>query len=336
MKAVVATGRGTEEDLSKIKVVTDRSVPNPGWGEIRIRVAASSVNPVDWKLYSQGVMTVMTLLGPKVLGFDVSGVVDAVGWGVSRLKVGDAVWADLGTFSLTGGGVALGAWAEYAVISESQVGLKPAGLSFTDAAVLPLVGLTDIQALRKAGVPGRKNFSAVVVNGAGGTGVPAIQMLQLYGATKIATSSSPSNFELLKGLGATDVVDYHTTSLWDVLPENSVDVVYDNMGQSGTADAAMRVLRAGGAYLMLPGGHGGALSKNPKAGVQQVDLGLTDASKYQDLDALKALVDAGLKPLIRKSFTLDTIQEAIQEEMHGHGVGKVGLNISALSQQVIV
>merc|ERR1712118_152206 len=110
---------------SKVQVVSDRPVPAPGSGEVLIKVAASSVNPVDWKLMSMP-------LWPKVAGFDVSGVVQEVGSGCTRLKPGDAVWADLGKGAFPN--VQLGAWAEYAIADESQVGMKPESLGFEAAA----------------------------------------------------------------------------------------------------------------------------------------------------------------------------------------------------------
>jgi NADPH:quinone reductase-like Zn-dependent oxidoreductase len=264
--------------------------------------------------------------------------VDSVGEGCMRLKPGDAVWADLGKGLFTPEGVQLGAWAEYAVADESQVGLKPASMSFTDAATMPLVGLTDVQALRMAGVPGgvRRDFVAVVTSGAGGTGTPAIQMFKAYKAARIITSSSPANMPLLKSLGATDVVDYHKGTIWDTLEENSVDVVYDNFGAPGTADAAMKALRPGGVFVFLPG-KGGDISKNPKAGVKQINFGLCDASKHEDLDVLQRLADGGLKAVVSESFALQEIVKAWDAGLTGHALGKIGVNITALlSQETLV
>jgi len=338
MMAAVATGRGRDEtDLSKLKVMTDQPVPKPGHGQILIRVMASSINPVDYKLYGSPVMSALTLLHPKVLGFDVAGVIEAVGSGCSsRLKAGDAVWADLGKSSILNP-VQLGAWAEYAVADESQVGLKPASLSYSEAASLPLAGLTDLQALRMAGAPykqGRTSLVVVVTSGSGGTGTPALQMAKAYGATRIITSSSASHFDLMKSLGATDVVDYHQGTIWDSLPENSVDIVYDNFGAPGTADAAMKVLRPGGVFVYLPGKDGGK-AKHPKDGVKQINYGLCDSSKHEDLDELKALADAGqLKAVIGQSFLLQDIAQAFVAIEKGHAVGKIGINISVVPPTV--
>jgi len=329
MRAVVASGAGKEEgDFSKIGMLI-RPVLQPGSGQVLIHVAASSVNPVDWKLMSMSILNMATLLGPKVMGCDVAGTIVAVGSGCTRLKVGDEVWADLGKSSLLHP-IQLGAWAEYALADESQVGLKSIRHNFTEAASLPLVGLTDYQAFKKAGAPwkGKSNLTVVIVSGSGGTGLPAIQLAKHYGATRIITASSPSNFELLKSLGATDVFDYHKTSIWKELDDSSVDFVYDNYGAAGTADLAMPSLRSGGVFEFLPG-KGGALSKKPKDGVTQINYGLADSSNHEDLDALKAIADVGhLKAVVAQSFALENIHGALDASFSGHAVGKIGITIS--------
>lgn len=333
MRAGVATGAGSKEgDFSKVKVITDRAVPKPGNGQVLIRVAASSINPVDFKLLSNPLMNVITLLSPKILGFDVAGVVEAVGSGCTRLKQGDEIWADLGKSSITNP-IELGAWAEYAVADESQVGLKPESLSFSEAASLPLVALTDYQVFKKAGAPweGRHNLTVVITSGSGGTGLPAIQLAKAYNASRIVVAASPSHTALCKSLGATDVVDYHTTSLWDYLANNSADIVYDNYGAPGTADAAMPSIRSGGVFVYLPG-KGGSVSKHPKEGVTQIDGFLTDSSHYEDLDALKAIADAGeLKANVQQSFPLEDIVQALNATLAGHVVGKIGVDIANIS-----
>jgi NADPH:quinone reductase-like Zn-dependent oxidoreductase len=266
------------------------------------------------------------------MGFDVAGTIEAVGSGCNRLKVGDEVWADLGKSSILHP-IQLGAWAQYAVADESQVGLKSREHSFLEAASLPLVALTDYQAFKKAGAPwaGRDNFTVVVTSGSGGTGLPAIQLAKHFGATRIITASSPSNFELLKSLGATDVFDYHKTTIWKELKDDSVDFVYDNYGAAGTADLAMPSLRPGGVFEFLPG-KGGVVSKTPKTGVTQINYGLCDSSKHEDLDSLKAIADVGhLKAVVQRSFPLEDILGALNVSISGHAVGKIGISMAQKS-----
>eukprot|EP00440_Ansanella_granifera_P053233 gb/GFBE01057709.1/.p1 GENE.gb/GFBE01057709.1/~~gb/GFBE01057709.1/.p1 ORF type:complete len:368 (+),score=64.22 gb/GFBE01057709.1/:1-1104(+) len=327
MRAVVVTNRlpAKAGDFSHVKLEPAWPVPKPGKGQVLIRVAASSVNPVDWKLLEYP----LGLAGPKVLGFDVAGTIEAVGPGCERLKPGDAVWADLGKSSKLSP-VQLGAWAEFALADESQVSIKPGTLDFASAAALPLAALTDYQALKKAGAPwaGRQNLSIVITSGSGGTGVPAIQLAKAYNASRITTAASSTNKALLQSLGATDVVDYHVSSIWDELPENSVDVVYDNYGAPGTADAAMRVLRPGGVFIFLPGKNA-ATSKHPKPGVTQIDYGLCDSSHHEDLDALAEIANAGLmKGVVQESFPLENITQALNLSFAGHVVGKVGVQVA--------
>mmetsp|Transcript_82648 Transcript_82648/g.172998 ORF Transcript_82648/g.172998 Transcript_82648/m.172998 type:complete len:379 (-) Transcript_82648:390-1526(-) len=337
MKAVVATGRGSDGDFSKIKVVVNHPVPQPGPGQVLIRVAASSVNPIDWKLYVGEEMTNLTSKHPKVLGFDVSGKIEALGKGCKRLQVGDEVWADLGIGKIGGemdpsDALQLGAWAEFAVAEESQVGLKPKKLSFDAAATLPLVGLTDLQAFKKVGLSKMKNYStAVVTSGAGGTGVVALQLLKAFGFERIVTASSPSHYQVLKNLGATYVVDYHKGSIWAYLDKDTMDLVYDNYGAPGTADLAMKVLRSGGTFIFLPG-KGETISKQPKAGVQQINFGLCDSSDRKGLDALAKLAQAdSLKAVVEQSFVLEDIVSALKLSLSGHMIGKIGIKVANLS-----
>ena len=110
------------------------------------------------------------------------------------------------------------------------------------------------------------------------------------------TATSGENLAFVKSRGATNVVNYKSESLWDAVPDNSVDVVYDNYGAPGTADIAMPKIRTGGVFLFLPG-KGGSLSKHPKKGVKQINFGLCDSSKHEDLDELRELVESSkLRP----------------------------------------
>lgn len=302
-----------------------------------IKVRASSINPVDWKIMEADHW-------PAVAGFDLSGVVEAVGSQVwqgedpvcRRLKVGDEVWADLG-IGLAEGNPQLGAWAEYAVAECDQVGLKPESANFWEAAALPLVALTDYQALRQVGAPWanyrtwRNNLTVVVTGGTGGTGPVAIQLAKKYGAKNIITASSPQNHDFLRSLGATTVVDYHTTSIWDIMEDDSVDIVFDNHDAEGTADAAMASLKSHGSFINLhPNDE--TLSKNPKVGVSQVNFGLVDASSFEDLDALRDHVDAGeLAAEMLEWHEIRNIHDALKSSFAGHNIGKIVLDMSSWS-----
>ena len=155
------------------------SVPSPGAGQVLLEAHGSSVNPcdVDYVQYGVGCGG-----GGGTLGMDVAGKVVAVGAGVTRLKLGDEVWADIG-----GGSGDTGGMAEYALVDEAQVGLKPKSLNFTEAGTIPLVGLTALECLQKAGAPwsGKANLTVLVTSGSGGTGFVGVQLAKhAFGAAR--------------------------------------------------------------------------------------------------------------------------------------------------------
>ena len=326
MKAVVASAVASKEgDFSKISV-KNISIPTPSSGEVLIKVAASSVNPVDWKILTGG----LPLKFPHTLGFDVSGTVAQCN-DCKRLKENDVVWADLGKTWLLRGGE-LGAYAEYALADEEQVGLKPNGIDIYSAGTLPLVSLTSYQALKMTGIfssGGNNNLTVVVTSGAGGTGFTGIQLAKAAGATRVITAASPTNDQWLTSIGATDVVDYHQTTIWEYLKDQDVkvDIVYDNYGAPGTADLAMPYFRSGGVFIYLPG-KGGGKAKRPRKDVKEINYGLCDSSKHDDLDILAKYVENGkLKAKVDTWFTLDNIKLAFNASIAGHVAGKIGIRI---------
>jgi NADPH2:quinone reductase len=334
MTAVVATAavKDPTTNLSTVEIDRSHPVPSPGRGEVLIAAKASSVNPVDWKILEAGDLS--TLLSfPHTLGFDVAGTVAAVGKGCARLSVGDEVWADLGKDWVLKGRGELGAYAQYALADESQVGLKPSGMSFGDAASLPLVALTTLQSYQKMGLTDGsrgKNLTVVVTSGSGGTGLAGVQMARAYGATKVITACGPTSQAYCRSLGADVVTDYTKgkKSLWDAAGTDAVDAVYDNFGAPGTADLAMPSLKAGGVFLFLPGKNA-AVSKHPKPGVTQINFGLCDSTRFADLDALRALSDAGyLSAHVSQSFALEDVPKAFAASIAGGVVGKLGVQIA--------
>ena len=326
MRAVTSTAVASGDGNFTMVHLLNRSVPTPGHGEILLAVHASSVNPVDWKILSGG----LPLRFPHVLGFDASGIVAAVGSGCNRIKVGDSVWADLGKTWLLRGGE-LGAYADYALADESQVALKPQAMSFIDAASMPLVGLTTLQAFRMMGLDRPvANATVVVTSGSGGTGFVGIQMAKAYGASKVVAACGPTTQDFCKDLGADVVVDYTKGphALWQAAGVDQVSYVYDNYGAPGTADLAMGSMRSGGVFLFLPG-KGAAVSKHPKAGVKQINFGLCDSSNHEDLDELKALVDGGkLAARVTRTFPLEQTIDAFRESYAGKAIGKIGIYVT--------
>ena len=200
---------------------------------------------------------------PAVIGMDVAGTVEALGSACHRLHPGDAVWADMALH--------LGAYAEFVVAKEVNLGLAPTGagkLSLQEAATLPLVSMTGLAALKAAGAPWKsKNATVVVLGASGGCGSAGVQMARAFGASRVVgtTLSGTANDAFVRSLGVDEVIDDDKTDWAKQLGADSVDVVYDTVGASGGAERAMSVLRTGGAFVTIAGD----LAKKPKAGVKQ-------------------------------------------------------------------
>jgi NADPH:quinone reductase-like Zn-dependent oxidoreductase len=259
--------------------------------EVLVQVMASSVNPCD-----RGTDAARN---PKVLGSDISGTVVEVGTGCTRLKVGDAVWADIGAVVYLKNHLKtkeLGAYAEYALAVESQLGIMPPNLGFEEAGSLPKVALTSFKALvwYAGGEVGGINNSwmagktVLVLGGSGGTGTTGIQIAKALGAAKVLTTAGASNAAYCVSLGADEVYDYHTQNWWDdaVVPDDSVDVVYDCVGQTGSGDRAMTKLREGGYYVTIAGGEG----RKPRAGRHQAGF-INSATNLDNVPLLDRLAN---------------------------------------------
>jgi NADPH:quinone reductase-like Zn-dependent oxidoreductase len=283
-----------------------------------IKVASSSVNPVDWKILSG-------MMGPtapidNIPGFDCSGVVVAVGSAVTRFKAGDEVWADV--VDRNDAGLKLGAYAEYVATKEFKTGLKPTNLSFDQAAVVPLVGLTALQGLQK-GMVLQEGASVLILGGSGGNGICAIQIAKAHGAT-VYTTCSGKNVDFVKGLGADEVIDYTKDDWSEVLKGKNLDSVFDTVGQEGTVQKAVDVVKDNGKIVAIMGG-----SKEPLPRGITFEFFLTNSKNVPDLDTLKTLVEADKLSLpIQETFPLDKIPDAFKLNMSGRVVGKICIKVS--------
>lgn len=306
-------------DWKCLSVKTDIDTPVPAKDQVLIQVGGSSMNPVNVDMVEIPCRLLPAPYGcPKgLIGNDAAGTVVQVGESCTRIKVGDAVW-----------GSAQGAYADYALMNCNGTGLRPAGLSAIDAGTVPVVGVTGLECLRAAGAPWtQKNITVAITSGSGGTGYIGIQLAKALGATRVVTAASGAGIDLVKALGADLVIDYKTQEIFDALPDNSVDVVYDNYGYPGTADKAMHAIRPGGVFLVLEGGNKGKISPSPKAGVRQVSFGLADLSGHEQLDTLAGMfADGKLKPHTEASYGLAQIRQAFNESKSGQVLGKVSVN----------
>ena len=238
MKAIVYQGFGSPDILRFEEI----DKPTPADNEVLIKVRAASVNPLDWKLMKGGPFILRLLLGLgkskiKRPGVDVAGQVEAVGRNVTRFKPSDEVF-----------GVCRGACAQYGCVIEDKLALKPANLSFADAAAVPVAAITALQGLRDKGriQPGQK----VLVNGAsGGVGTFAVQIAKSFGAEVTAVCST-RNVDTARSLGADHVIDYTREDFTQ--SGQRYDLILAANGYHSIFDYR-RALRNGGIYVMAGG-----------------------------------------------------------------------------------
>ncbi len=217
MKAMVFRQYGATDVLKLEEVPTPG--PGPGPGEVLVKVFASSVNPVDWKLRAGGMRLIFPAKFPKIGGFDVSGVVAHTGPGVSTCRVGDTVYGLLDAFRRNG------AHAEYVIAPARYLAEKPEGLTHKQAAAIPLAGLTAWQSLNDwARV--KTGEQVLILGASGGVGTMAVQTAKSLGALVTGVCSS-RNVGLVEKLGADEVVAYDKQNL---SPRRSFDVIFNAVG----------------------------------------------------------------------------------------------------------
>lgn len=283
-----------------------QSVPNPEpqAGEVRIRVRAASVNPVDWK------QTAHAAPGTLVIpGRDLAGVIDAVGDAVGPWKVGQAVIA-----LATGG-----SYAEYAIASVKAVAPKPQRLSFDEAAGIPVVGETAWRALVTiANV--QRGQRVLIQGGAGGVGSAAVQIAKARGAYVIATAS-PSHNELLRSLGADEIVDYHSVRAEEKLKD--IDVVLNTVDVD-TGSRSVAVLKPGGILVSV-----GGASPTAQCAAAQIRCAVTGHATGETLTSLSELADEGkFRIHVDRTFPLAEAAQALELNRQGHTGGKIILEVS--------
>lgn len=175
-----------------------------------------------------------------------------------------------------------------------------------------------------------KNTTVLVLGGSGGTGHLGIQLAKAMGASEVITTCSSSHIDFVKGLGADRVIDYHEQNYWEVLPQKSVDVVYDCVGLSGTGDHAFPVLKEHGSFVsLLPTAMPSISTKLKRADVHlNFPTCVGPCSRYDRIDKISAMVASGkLKVHIDKTFDLQDIAKAYNVSLAGHTTGKVALQI---------
>jgi NADPH:quinone reductase-like Zn-dependent oxidoreductase len=286
--------------------------PEPGLSEILVRVHAAGVNPTDWKHRAHSVF-----LGPPpfVLGWDVSGVVEATGYGVTLFKPGDDVF---GMLPYPRGA---GSHAEYVTGPARAFALKPGNIDHVQAGALPLAALTAWQALADTArlAPGQR---VLIHAAAGGVGHLAVQIAKARGAYVIGTASA-GNHDLLRSLGADELIDYRTTDFAAVTGD--IDVVLDTFGGDYPA-RSLRTLRRGGMLICLLPVPAEVATEAARLGVG-VEVILVEAD-HAGMNALADLVTEGkLRPVIAATFPLADAAKAHELGETGHVAGKLVLSV---------
>ena len=301
--------------------------PTPADDQLLVKVRAASVNPLDWH-FVEGTPYFMRVLGvglrkPKEtrLGVDFAGTVEAVGKNVTKFKPGDEVF-----------GGRDGAFAEYVCVREPRaVALKPANITFEQAASVPIAAITALQGVRDKGKvqPGQK----VLINGAsGGVGTFAVQIAKSFGADVTGVCST-RNLDMVRSLGADHVIDYTKEDF--TKGDQRYDVIIDNVANHSLSECR-RVLNPDGRYVLIGGGGanegrwlGPGLTQAFKAMVlskfvsQKMGMMLAELNQ-KDLTALADLMEAGkVTPVIDRTYKLSELPQAIEYLEQGHARGKV-------------
>ncbi|KOU57172.1 MULTISPECIES: NADP-dependent oxidoreductase [unclassified Streptomyces] len=307
MRAIVVKEWGGPENLVEREIER----PEPGLGEVLVRVHAAGVNPVDWKTRASGALIAWG--ETPIVGWDVSGTVEAVGPGVTLYAPGDEVYG-MPHFPRQAGG-----YAEYVVAPARHFARKPASLDHVQAAALPLAALTAWQALvDTAGITAGQRV--LVHAAAGGVGHLAVQIAKARGAYVIGTASAAKH-DVLRELGADELIDYRSVDFAEAVSD--VDVVLDALGGE-TAERSLKVLRSGGHLVSLPG------PDSVPAGADGVNASwvLVDPD-LKGLEAIADLADKGLlKPLVETVLPLAEAARAHEIGEQGRTTGKIVLTVA--------
>jgi NADPH:quinone reductase-like Zn-dependent oxidoreductase len=296
------------QDYSSAVEITQIEKPELKDDSVLIEVHAASLNPIDNILRAGYMKEMIPLSFPFVMGYDVSGEVVGVGKGVRSVKVGDAVFARPNQDDA-------GAIAEFARIKEDELAIKPANVSHTDAASVPLAGLTAWQALVTKG--NIKQGDKVLIHaGSGGVGTYAIQIAKHFGAF-VATTTSSKNADMVKNLGADLVIDYKNQAFEDELSD--YDLVFDMLGDE-TLVRSFKVLKSGGALISIKGQDKDGLAE--KYGVRFEWFFMSPDGKM--LAELSGLISNGIvKPVIDSVYPMDQVSAAYDQLATGRAVGKI-------------
>lgn len=322
----------TYEKFGSADVFQLREVPKPTVkaDDVLIRVRATSANPWDWHLM-RGLPLIARVVGgigvwkpsKRILGTDIAGEVEAVGNEVTRFRPGDEVF----------GFIAGGGFAEYVTAQERLLALKPANLSFEQAATVPLAAITALQGLRDVGMVGLGQ-KVLIVGASGGVGTFAVQIAKWLGAD-VTGISSTRNLELIRSIGADHVIDY--TRVDFTQGDQKYDLIFQLAG-TVSPSACRRALTHKGTLVMSSGDSAGrvigAVSRIIKAAflspfVSQSMGILATKPSSDDLQFLKDLIEGGhITPVIDRTYPLSETADAVRYVESGRARGKVVISVS--------
>ena len=323
MQAIVSRSYGSPDVLELV----DLDRPVVGEADVLVRVQAASINPLDWH-FCTGTPYVLRLMAglraPKreTRGVDLAGVVEEVGSAVTSVEVGDRVVANAG-----------GAFAEFVGTPADNVVPIPAAMTFADAAAIPVAAVTALQGLRDHGKiePGQ----SLLINGAaGGVGTYAVQIAKAMGAHVTGVCSS-RNVDMVRELGADEVVDYTTTDLLEI--ERRFDVILDNVGNH-PGSQCRQLLTDDGVYVLVSGPKSGKLlgpigrmlaGRLAFIGKSQRFANFTAAESAKELQELLAMIERGdMRSVIDRHYPLEETAEAMRYIETGHARAKVIIDIA--------
>ncbi len=322
MQAIVQDRYGSPDQVLELRDIGESVV---GDDEVLVRVRAASVNPLDWHLVTGTPYIARLESGlrrPKraIPGADVSGQVEAVGSNVSRLKPGDEVFGEIA-----------GAFAEYVCVPQDGVVTKPVGLSFEQAAAVPVAGLTALQGLRDKGRI-QQRHKVLIIGASGGVGTFAVQIAKAFGA-EVTGVCSTRNVEMVRSIGADAVIDYTKEGVGTV--GERYDVVLDTVGTLPISECK-GLVAPDGTYVLVGGPksrwfgpvpHLVAVLVASKLGGPRM-VGMLAKQTIEDLLTLKHMLEAGVvTPVIDRTYPLSEAPEAIMRQGRGHGRGKTVITV---------
>ncbi|HEY5408245.1 MAG TPA: NADP-dependent oxidoreductase [Ginsengibacter sp.] len=290
----------------------DAPKPKPGADEVVIKVFATSVNPIDWKIREGHAKGKFPIKFPLIPGWDVSGEIDEVGSNILNFRKGDEVYSRPDPTKN-------GTYAEYVVVKANLINLKPQSIDHEKAAAVPLAGLTAWQALFDYGKL-QQGQKVLIHAASGGVGTFAVQFAKWKGAYVIGTTSK-ENMDFVKKLGADKVIDYKNEKFEEKL--KNIDLVIDLIG-GDTQKRSLKVIKRGGRLITTVQVENQEATKEKNIHIE----GFLAQSLPEELEQIKQLIDSGkVKPVVSKIMPLKDAAKAQKLSEKGHTRGKIVLQV---------